>query len=71
MKHIEIDFHFAHDKVQEGQLYASNVNSNDQLTNALTKPLSQQRLQDLCIKISVLYENSILRGHNKENQSNT
>ena len=42
MKHIEIDFHFAHDKVQQGQLYASNVNSNDQLTNALTKPLSQQ-----------------------------
>ena len=44
MKHVEIDFHFVHDQVSNGNLSVSHVSSQDQLVNALTKPLSHQRL---------------------------
>lgn len=62
MKHIEIDFHFVRDKVPSGSLYVSHVSSNDQLADALTKPLTGLRLQDLGTKIGVHFLNSILRG---------
>lgn len=54
MKHIDIDFHFIRDKVQNGKLRVYHVSSEHQLVDALTKPLSHQRLQSFCFKISVL-----------------
>lgn len=39
MKHIEIDFCFVRDKVQQGQLHVSHVSSKNQLADILTKPL--------------------------------
>ena len=68
MKHIAIDFHFVRDKVQNGQLWVSHVNSKDQLADTLTNSLSRQRLQDLRVKIGVLSGNFILRGHIRESQ---
>ena len=38
-KHVAIDFHFIHDQVQNGTLHVAHVSSDDQLADALTKPL--------------------------------
>ena len=69
MKHIAIDFHFVREKVQNGSLRVSHVSSNDQLADALTKPLPHLRLNGLRIKIGVHSLNSILRGHNRESHT--
>ena len=53
MKHMEIDYHFIRDKVQSGALHVTHVSSTDQLVNALTKPLSQSRFQELRVKIGI------------------
>ena len=63
MKHIAINFHFVCDKVTIGQLCVAYVSTNDQLVDALTKPLSYQRLTFLCSKIGVPNEIIILLGH--------
>lgn len=47
MKSIAIDFHLIQKKkkkVSSGALWVSPVSSQDQLVDALTKPLSRQRL---------------------------
>lgn len=61
MKHITIDFHFVHDKVQNGTLHVSHVASTDQLVDALTKPQSSAHLQQLCVKLHI-QPKPILRG---------
>ena len=63
MKHIAINFHFDCDKVIVGQLCVADVSTNDQLVDALTKPLSHQRLTFLCSKIGVPNETTILLGY--------
>ena len=65
MKHIEIDFHFVRDKVQNGSLRVSHVSSADQLADVLTKPLPRQRFLLLRSKIGVSDGTTVLRGHNK------
>lgn len=55
MKHVAIDFHFIRQRVQSGALRVSHVSSQDQLADALTKPLSRQRLLFLKDKIGLLY----------------
>lgn len=62
MKHIAIDFHFVQEKVQSGKIRVSHVSSDNQLADALTKPLSHQRLNTLRVKIGVLPRDTILRG---------
>lgn len=54
MNHIAIDFHFLRERVQSGALRISHVSSQDQLADALTKPLSRQRLWFLKDKIGLL-----------------
>ena len=63
MKHIAINFHFVCDKVTIGQLCVAYVSTNDQLVDALTKPLSYQRLTFLYSKIGVPNETTILLGY--------
>lgn len=57
MKHITIDFHFdfhfVRDKVVHGSLRVSHVATANQLVDALTKPLSRQRLSFLLSKIGI------------------
>ncbi|KAJ6928874.1 hypothetical protein NC652_012891 [Populus alba x Populus x berolinensis] len=62
MKHIAIDFHFVRDKVANGSLRVSHVSTADQLADALTKPLSRQRLSFLLSKIGISDGSTILRG---------
>jgi len=66
MKHIAIDFHFVRDKVAHGSLRVSHVATADQLADALTKPLSRQRLSFLLSKIGISNGSTILRGRVKD-----
>ena len=53
MKHLALDFHFVRDNVQTGALRVSHVSTKDQLADALTKPLSRSRFNELMDKIGV------------------
>ena len=53
MKYIALDYHFVHELVQCGRFRVSHVSSADQLADALAKPLSRYRLQDISLKIGV------------------
>lgn len=39
MKHLALDFHFVREKVQQGTLRVQHIVGDDQLADALTKPL--------------------------------
>ncbi|WMV19609.1 hypothetical protein MTR67_012994, partial [Solanum verrucosum] len=62
MKHVSIDFHFVRNRIAKGQLRVVHVSMKDQLADALTKPLSRQRLEFLRSKIGVSDGSSVLRG---------
>lgn len=44
MKYIEVNFHFARDMVCQGHLDIQFISSNDQLADALTKPLPKDQI---------------------------
>jgi len=54
MKHVAIDFYFIRDQVQSGVLRVMHVSSEDQLADALTKPLPRQCFLQLKHKIGIL-----------------
>ena len=61
MKHLALDFHFVREKVQDGSIRVTHINGDDQLADALTKPLSSQRFHTLTSKIGLISRSSILR----------
>ncbi|KAF2294469.1 hypothetical protein GH714_011680 [Hevea brasiliensis] len=63
MKHIAIDYHFVHDQVSKELLYVPHVSTQDQLADALTKPLSKSQFVHLLGKIGILYGLPILQEH--------
>lgn len=63
MKHVDLDYHFIREQVQNGALRVTHVSSTDQLADALSKALPRQRFQQLMIKIGLSSRRSILRGH--------
>ena len=54
MKHVAIDFHFIREQVQNGTLHVSHVSSDDQLADALTKPLPKSQFLSLKSKIGLV-----------------
>jgi len=46
-KHVEIDFHFAQDRVADKSLEILFIPGSDQLTDVLTKPIVSTRFQKL------------------------
>ncbi|KAJ9555786.1 hypothetical protein OSB04_010400 [Centaurea solstitialis] len=65
MKHLALDFHFVREKVQQGSLRVQHIAGDDNLADALTKPLPRPRFHYLLSKIGLLSGSSILRGHIK------
>lgn len=53
MKHLALDYHFVRNNVQSGALRMSQISTKDQLADALMKPLSRARFQELFGKIRV------------------
>ena len=53
-KHIEIDRHFIKEKLDEGTLQVSFVNSGDQLADVLTKGISVVNYMKLCNKMGLI-----------------
>ena len=51
--HMELDFHFAHEKVVMGHLYSKNVPSHLQITNILTKTLARKAFSVFGFKLGV------------------
>ncbi|KAL4570881.1 hypothetical protein LXL04_026545 [Taraxacum kok-saghyz] len=45
MKHMALDFHFVREKVQQGTLRVQHIHGDDQLADALTKPLLRPRIK--------------------------
>jgi len=70
MKHIQIDLHFVRDIVQKCTLHVHHVNTQDQLADLFTKPLSRQRTELLRVKIGVTDGDSILQGRIKNDSLN-
>ena len=63
MKHLAIDYHFVRDLVQSSELCVVHVFAGDQLTDALTKPLSRSRLFSLCNKTDVTLTHHLKKGY--------
>jgi hypothetical protein len=56
-KHIEIRYHYIHDMVQRGALKLQYICTDEQVVDALTKPLS-------CVKFEYFRDNlGIVRKH--------
>lgn len=62
MKHIALDYHFVREKVADGSLKVSHINTHSQLADVLTKPLSKGRFLFLRSKIGISDGIAILRG---------
>ena len=62
--------HFVRDIIQKGTLHVHHVNTQDQLADLLTKPLSHQRTELLRAKIGVTDGDSILQGRIKDDSLN-
>lgn len=75
IKHIKIDFHFVRDQVSHKQLAVQFISSQDQLTDALIKPLPPIKFKDVLFNLNVQDLPFRLRGHVEdqvaaENQKN-
>ena len=54
IKHIEIDCHFVHEKIQLRLISSKYVKTREQLRNIFTKPLSEDQVSYLCNKLSMI-----------------
>nr|XP_019708773.1 uncharacterized protein LOC105052420 isoform X2 [Elaeis guineensis] len=68
-KPIEIDNHFVRERVFQKPLSIGFINSNDQLTDGLTKRLASLRFVFLWSKLNVLDSPLCLRGGNRAKSS--
>ena len=62
MKHMEIDYHFVHEKVAAKSLAIRYLPSETQIVDCSTKPLPAQHFPDFCSKLTVLTIYVSLRG---------
>jgi len=68
-KHVEIDYHFVREKVQQKTLNVRYISSKDQLADRLTKPIVSALFSFLKDKLNVISSPLILKGHIMEIQS--
>ena len=53
-KHIEIDCHFVHEKIQLGLISIGYVKTGERLGDIFTKPLSRDQVSYLCNKLGMI-----------------
>lgn len=53
MKHIQIDLHFAREKVTANEIQVCHISTKDQTADVLTKPLTRIRFQDFRNKLTI------------------
>ena len=53
-KHIEIDCHFVHEKIQLGLISTGYVKTGEQLGDIFTKPVNGDRVSYLCNKLGMI-----------------
>jgi hypothetical protein len=53
-KHIWMRYHFIQDCLEEGSFKACYINTKDQLTDLLTKPLERIKFFELCSRIRMV-----------------
>jgi hypothetical protein len=58
-KHIEIEYYFIRDKVQEGEVKLQYISTDEQTTNILTKPLSRIKFAYLRDKLGIVEINPL------------
>jgi hypothetical protein len=61
-KYIELNYHFVHEKVTAGLINVKFICSQDQVADALTKPLSVAHFKNLWSKLTVNCSTVRLRG---------
>ncbi|XP_058080739.1 methyl jasmonate esterase 1-like [Magnolia sinica] len=61
-KHVEIDYHFVRERVQQKSLEVCFVSSKDQLADGLTKALVSTRFSHLRSKLNVQHSSMSLQG---------
>ncbi|KAL9239098.1 hypothetical protein vseg_013449 [Gypsophila vaccaria] len=66
MKHVALTFHFVCEQVQDGCLRVAHISGDDQLADALTKPLPRPKFESLTSKIGLFNGKPILRGNIKD-----
>ena len=54
IKHIEIDCHFVHEKIQLALISTRYVKTGEQLGEIFTKPLSGDQVSYLCNKLGMI-----------------
>jgi hypothetical protein len=64
-KHVEIDYHFVHERVASHELFVWFLSSKDQLADIMTKSLPTLRFEFLCSKLVVIEPPSACGGRNK------
>ncbi|TYJ97466.1 putative mitochondrial protein [Cucumis melo var. makuwa] len=63
-KHIEVDCHFIHEKIQDGLVSIGYVKTEEQLGDVLTKVVNAARISYLCNKLDMIAGNlSVLLPH--------
>ena len=53
-KHIEMDYHFIREKIQDGSNVTKHVASSQQITDVFTKPLDKDAFTRMLHKLGVL-----------------
>ena len=55
-KHIELDYHYVHERAALGSLETRFVPSKQQLANIFTKPLSKALFLNLRLKLGLVFD---------------
>ncbi|GJZ76374.1 retrovirus-related pol polyprotein from transposon TNT 1-94 [Tanacetum coccineum] len=61
-KHIEVDCHFTHEKLEDGTITTTHIRTESQLADVLTKALPEIRINSICNKLGMINIYAQLEG---------